>query len=222
MARRVRRATPASSSARPRSRRRAAAPRSAAARRSSTGRGQSGEALAQAGVVGGRSAAPCTAATLPSPPHCTLSRPPGRSAAASAREQRVVVGHPVEGRVGEHRVDLLAVVQAQRGEVGPPHVDRLPRELLARAGDHVGRGVDGDDPPARQPLEQHAGDPARAAAGVEHRLVAGSARAGRARRRPISTCGPETPVVGLRVPVAHLPGHASAVVTGPPRSRSRS
>jgi hypothetical protein len=75
----------------------------------------------------------------------------------------------VEGRRGEHRIDGL--LERQRQEVGLPHVDG-GRQQRARLLDHGRRGVDRDHVPAREAGIQLLRDLARAAAGVEHRLVA--------------------------------------------------
>ena len=48
---------------------------------------------------------------LPAPPHCATSRPPGRRTRGEVREQRVVVGDPVERRRRQDRVD-------RRGSIG--------------------------------------------------------------------------------------------------------
>ena len=49
---------------------------------------------------------------FPRPPHWATSRPPGFSVRRSAREQRVVVVDPVEGRVREHDVDRLGQIES--------------------------------------------------------------------------------------------------------------
>ena len=81
------------------------------------------------------------------------------------------------------------------------------------------RRVDRDHVPVRQALEQHPRDAAGAAAGVEHRLVAAQLEPVEdlARHRLLRS---RDAVVRLGVPIAHR--QASAVVTGPERSRSRS
>ena len=64
------------------------------------------------------------------------AEPAARAQRARQRaEQRVVVRHPVEDRVGEHRVDVLAVSEAQRGEVGLAQVG-VRSQLGAGPGEH--------------------------------------------------------------------------------------
>ena len=145
--------------------------------------------------------------------------PAGCQRGGERGEQRVVVGHPVKRRVGEHRVDVLAVAQAQRREIGLADVDRRILKLGARAGDHVGVGVDRDDAAPREPVEQQPRHPPRAAAGIENRLVAAQLEPvddGRGHR----DLRARDPVVGVGVPATDR-AHESAVVTGPARSRSR-
>ena len=144
----------------------------------------------------------------------------GTQGGGEPREQRVVIVDPVEDGAREDRVDLLAVVQAQPREIGEAHVGRRAGELLAGAGDHLPRAVDRDRAAARQALEDEPGDPARAAAGVEHGLVAAQLEAVEDRLRP-GHVGVRHPVVGVGVPRPTLAAH-SAVVTGPCRSRSLS
>src|SRR5213082_2178570 len=78
-----------------------------------------------------------------------------------APEQAVVIGDPVEDRVGEHRVDRLfelqihEIAEDDRGALA----ERPPGSL-----DHGGRGIDRHDATSGQALEQEPGDPARAAA----------------------------------------------------------
>ena len=113
-------------------------------------------------------------------------------------EEAVVVGDPVEGRGREDRVD--GRLEHELGEVGDADVDARP-EPLARLGDHRGRAVDRDHLAARQPLQQRRRHAARAAAGVEHALVAAQLEAvehlaaHRLQRR-------RDALVGLGVPVA--------------------
>ena len=221
VARRVRRATPASSSARPRSRRRAGAPRSAAGRRSSRARASPAKRSLRPASSAASSACACTSATLPSPPHCTLTRPPGRSAAASransaswsAIQWKVALEKTASTRSPSASVSVAR--SAWRTSTGSPASSSRARATMS------GDASTAMTPPARQPLEQHAGDAARAAAGVEHGLVAAQLEAVEHGGGPLDV-RTRDPVVGLRVPVAHLPAHVSAVVTGPPRSRSRS
>jgi hypothetical protein len=143
--------------------------------------------------------------------------PPARpKGGVEAGEQLVVVWNPVEDRIRERGVDRR--VQHELGETGLEHGRPLGVEGLPCVLHHRGRRVNGDDAPARQPLEQHLRDPSRSTAGVEHGLVAAQ---GKALQHPL---GPldlrcRDAIVGGRVPLA---GHASWVVTGPERSRSAS
>ena len=96
-----------------------------------------------------------------------------------------------------------------------------PASSIARAGDHVGDGVDGDHAPARQALEQQPRHAARAAAGVEHRLVAAQLEAVEDGLRHLDLRGRRRGGRSRRSSRAARRAH-SAVVTGPPRSRSAS
>ena len=148
--------------------------------------------------------APCswTAATLPAPPHCALSRPPGRSAAASAREQRVVVGDPVEDRVGEDGVDRLAVVERERRAGRPgarrrvgraaPRARGRPSPASASTATTRPRGRRSSSSRVTRPEPQPASS------------TVSSPRSSRRSRtsRAHATCGLGDPVVGVRVPGA--------------------
>jgi hypothetical protein len=121
---------------------------------------------------------------------------------------------------GEDGIDLLARAQAKLREVACADVRAVPK-LGAGALDHVRRRVDGDHVPARQAVEQELRDAARATAGVEHGLVAAQLEAVEDLHRHLDErVGDAVVLVG--VPVADRRAHASAVVTGPLRSRSRS
>ena len=88
-----------------------------------------------------------------------------------------------------HRLGQLELHQVHRVE----HLHRsFPAKRRAGLVDHRRGGVGGHHPALREQVEQHGGDAAGAAAGVEHGLVARAARAARARSRAISTCGSET------------------------------
>ena len=115
-----------------------------------------------------------TAAMLPAPPHCATSRPPGPQDRGQVPEQRLVVRHPVERRRRQDRVDARVADRQRRSQVRDhvAHAVAEPGEPLAGRLDHRGRPVERHDPAARQALDQPLRDPARAAAGVEHRLVA--------------------------------------------------
>ena len=106
---------------------------------------------------------------LPSPPHWATSRPPGRSAACRRANSRS--WSAIQWNVAVERTASTGSLQLELEQVGDAHVD-VGAEPLAGGGDHRGRLVDRDHPPARQPLDQRLGDAARPAAGVEHALVA--------------------------------------------------
>ena len=143
--------------------------------------------------------------------------PAGPQRVEHAREQGVVVGHPVEDGVGEDGVDRL--VEHELGQVGLEHGGARRVERLARLRDHRRRRVHRHHVPVRQALEQHLGHPAGAAAGVQHGLVA-------LQRQPRPAPAPPTAPAGRRrARRCARPSRAlmpSAVVTGPERSRSAS
>ena len=89
-------------------------------------------------------------------------------------EEPVVVEDPVERRRREDRVDALAELEVE--QVGLPHVGTVAEEGSSLL-DHSGVRVDCDHPAPRQALHEVGGDAPRAAAGVEHRLVAGELEA---------------------------------------------
>jgi len=92
--------------------------------------------------------------------------------AGKVPEERIVVGHPVERRGREDRVDGR---DGQRlAEVGDDVLDAIAEALesVARGLDHRGRSVEGDHAPVRQPLGQHLGHPAAPAARIEDAFVA--------------------------------------------------
>ena len=111
---------------------------------------------------------------LPTPP--TLRDEPAARPddGREVREQRVVVGDPMEGRRREHGVDRLR--QRQRlPKVGDDVLDPLGKspEALARRLDHRGRAVESHHVPSRESRREQLGDPARAATRVEDTLVTG-------------------------------------------------
>ena len=115
--------------------------------------------------------------------------PAGPQRGVQAREQKLVVGDPVKDRAREDRVDGL--LQRELGEVGLE--ERRPVwQRDAGVLDHGRPTVHRDHVAVGQALEQHLGHPPRAAARVEHHLVA--ARAGRrsSTAMAISTWGSET------------------------------
>ena len=147
-----------------------------------------------------------TEAMLPAPPHCATSRPPGRQDGGEVREQRVVVGDPVEGRGRQDRVDR-PVDRQRAAEVGDDVLDPVAerREPVARGLDHRRRPVERDDATARQALGEQLGHPAAAAAGIEDALVAVERQAVEDDRAPARHRVGD-PVVGPGVPVA---GHGA-------------
>ena len=139
-------------------------------RRSSTAARSSRSAPHRAPARETSLACPRSTSMLPSPPHCATSRPPGAQRRVQPREQPLVVGDPVERRGREDRVERRSRARARAG----------------RADAHVGAGqsrsraastIDCEASaaitcPSRQALDQRLRDPARAAAGVEHGLIA--------------------------------------------------
>ncbi len=87
-----------------------------------------------------------------------------------AAKEQLVIGDPVKRGGRQDRVDGLVQLQLQQIRSADVRVGAQP---LAGGSDHRLGHVHRDHPSARQPLHQRLGDPARAAAGVEHRLVAG-------------------------------------------------
>src|SRR5690606_35221147 len=87
-------------------------------------------------------------------------------------EEAVVVEDPVEGRVREDGVHGLT--ELELGEIPHPQLDPRAeaREVLTGARDHRLRGIDAEHLAPRRALGEQAGEAARPAAGVEHRLVA--------------------------------------------------
>ena len=128
------------------------------------------EALGEAGVRGGPQRRLVDGGDVALPP-ALRADPAARPQRRRERcEQRVVVGHPVKRRVGEHGVDAL--VQPQRREIGSANVGGRVLELDPARATISRVGVDGDDAAVREAIEQQARHPARAAARVEDRLVA--------------------------------------------------
>ena len=119
----------------------------------------------------------CNSATLPSPPNCTSICPPGRSAANRRREEALVVEDPVEGGVGEDRVDRL--VELELGEVGDDQLDAARRSPRSSRACSI---IDGDAStpitrPSGSAVEHVPGHPAAAAARVEDGFVSGEVEA---------------------------------------------
>lgn len=105
-----------------------------------------------------------------------VARPSALRHQAAARPQdgvqaaveQVVIGDPVERGGREHRV--YGLLELQLDEVHESYLGTVS-EALTRGLHHPRGAVHGDDPAGGQALEQHLGDPASPAAGVEHELV---------------------------------------------------
>ena len=139
---------------------------------------------------------------LPTPPHCATSQPAGPEHGRQVREQRVVVGDPVERGGRQDGVDRLG--QRQRlTEVGDDVLDPIAerRQPVARRLDHRRRGVERDHPPAREAFGQQLGDPSAPAARVEDPFVAVERQAIEDDPAP-ARLRVGDPVVGPGVPVA--------------------
>ena len=91
-----------------------------------------------------------------------------------AREQALVIGDPVEGGGREHCIHRALQIQLQQIQLAYVSIGS---ETLAGGCDHGGRGVYGDHAPPWQALDQCLCHPARAAAGVEHGLIAAQLQA---------------------------------------------
>ena len=116
-----------------------------------------------------------------------------------AREERVVVEDPVEGRGREDQVDRL--VELQLEQVGDEIVGPVA-ERLARLLDHRLGAVDARSPGPRAGARPAASrDPARAAAGVEHVSSPRSSSRSSTSSAPLELRVGD-PVVGLGVPLA--------------------
>ena len=152
----------------------------------------------------------------PTPRRCRSRRTAPRAGRRSAqrgeqaREQPLVIEDPVEGGVGEDRVDRLGQLELEqvRDDQLDPVAEPLPREL----GDHRRRGVDADHPPAGNPLEERRVTrplPQPASSTVS----SPSARAGRA------PPAPSPPAV--RRPGRRSPRPSRGVTRSPRRSQRR-
>ena len=112
---------------------------------------------------------------LPCPPHCATSRPPCAQVRAQAREERVVVGDPVEGRGREDGVGLHAEVEGRRGRrragrrgrpgaCAPPRSSR-PRRRRRSRGRAAARSISGSvTRPEPQPASMTVSSPCSAQA----------------------------------------------------------
>jgi hypothetical protein len=91
-----------------------------------------------------------------------------RDAVQQPGQQVEVLGHPLQGRVGDQHVDRRA--QRERVRLGPlTQVADLPPDAvdLARGRDHLGTAVDAGDLRAPPPLGQQRGEGAGTAAEVD-------------------------------------------------------
>ena len=128
--------------------------------------------------------------------------PAGRQRGEQAAEQPIVIEHPVERRGAEDGVG--AAGDRQRRGVGVDERDPAAdagAHRGARRGQHVGRLIDADGAPVRQPPGEQLGEPAGAAADVEHRLVAAQRQAIEDGLAP-GELRARHPVVGRGVPLA--------------------
>ena len=207
----------AASSAPRRSRRRAAAPRSPRARRSSTARSKP----SKCGGEGSRRRRPRrslarSSATLPCA--AALGDERGRRAAAPrAGARRGASWSRIQWKTALEKTTSTGSLELELGQVGDQVARRRSPSALARLLDHRGGAVDGDHAALGQALDQHRGDPAAAAAGVEHASRRRAARAGRGPRSRPLLLGIGDPVVGLRRPSR---GPAS-IAAHPQRRRHR-
>ena len=147
-------------------------------------------------------------ATLPSPPHCATSLPPGRSTEWIRENSLSWSSDPVEGRRGEQGVHgpgcavLLQQVGGQLEQVGDDQ--RHPvvaRELLTGDLDHLGGAVHADHAPIRESFQELLGDAAGAAAGVDDRLIRMRVETIQHLEAPL-VLGLGDLIVGLGVPLA--------------------
>ena len=171
-------------------------PRSSRARASRPGAGRRAASAATA------SAASWKRWTLPLPPHWATSRPPGASAAC--RRAKRASWSPIQWKTAFEKPastgsSSVSSVRSARNTVVARDRARARACATIDAAESTATTV-----PARQALEQHPRHAARAAAGVEHGLVA-------AQRQPLEhRAGPlhlrrRDAVVGRRVPVARHP-----------------
>ena len=102
-----------------------------------------------------------------------VQRPAGSQRREDAREERGMILDPVERRRAEHQVGPAGKRQVRQRHLHERDARAEHRpQVGARRHQHVPRAIDRDQPPARQPLHQLAGQPAAAAAGVDGALVA--------------------------------------------------
>ena len=111
----------------------------------------------------------------------------GRGSSGRSRSRRR--RRPARARSSSSRSETISSTRSPNGA-------EASRAML----DHRRRGVDADHPALGQAVEQVAGDPSRAAAGVEHGLVAGEVEPLEHLEAPLLLRIGD-PVVGRRVPV---------------------
>jgi hypothetical protein len=128
--------------------------------------------------------------------------PAGPQARREISEEGVVIPDPVKRRSGQHGIHRPLHGEGL-GQIRSDILDPLaePGQSAARFFEHGRRGVESDHRPLGQSLEQDLGDPARAAARVQHALSAFEPQPLDDGESPaIHRVG--DPVVGRRVPVA--------------------
>ena len=152
---------------------------------------------------------------LPAPPHWAARRPPGFSAAR--RRAKSASWSAIQWKTALEKTTSTGSSSSQLGQVGDQRLV-LGAQHRAHLLDHRRGAVDRDHAALGQPLDQHRGDAAAAAAGVEHGLVAAPAGAGRGSTAPTPRAGPRRagrsprPSRGARSAAG---SSQSAVVTGP-------
>ena len=152
------------------------------------------------------------------PPALGHELAPRGQRAAQAREQPLVIGDPVKGRGREHGVDRLLQLELEQ-VADANHPPRTRPQPLARRRDHRLRRVEGDHPPARQPLEQRLGDAARNRSRRRAPSRRRAAPAGASTSRPIASSGPRSGR-SSPVPCAHL-WHTTRTLSRTPSASRR-
>ena len=143
---------------------------------------------------------------LPAPPHWAARRPPGFSAACDSPKRRIVVEDPVEDGAGErpHRPALASSSSVRSATSASSWGRRTSRPSRP--------STPSRRPPITRPWGRRSisicGDPAGAAAGVEHGLVAAQLESLEDRLRPLLVRDGDA-LVARRVPLARA-GHQSA------------
>ena len=129
---------------------------------------------------------PCAAALGDQPPAGPQDR--GRGAGTARRGPRPSGRSPWTGSRRRSRRAAAAARPGPRSRSSTRSPNRASRSRAASI--IAGEPSSATTRPARQALEQALGDPARPAAGVEHRLVAPQRQPVRARRCPSGSSGP--------------------------------